>query len=110
VVEQATVRSEIEYLRSLISELRKLPAETPWVEFKESYANPEDVGEYLSALSNAAALAGKEHGYVVWGIHDRSHVVVGTAFSPNGAKKGGELLESGSCAYLAPASISIFTS
>ena len=48
-----------EYLVGLVNELRKLPAETGWLEFKENVANPEDIGEYLSALSNAAALNGK---------------------------------------------------
>ena len=36
-----------EYLVGLVNELRKLPAETGWVEFKENAANPEDIGEYL---------------------------------------------------------------
>ena len=43
------------YLRGLVNELRKPPNETPWVEFKHNNANPQDIGEYLSALSNAAA-------------------------------------------------------
>ena len=52
-----------EYLVGLVNELRKLPAETGWVEFKENAANPEDIGEYLSALSNSAALNGKANAY-----------------------------------------------
>ena len=50
------------YLNSLVAELRKLPRETGWVEFKENNPNPEDIGEYLSALSNTAALHGKANG------------------------------------------------
>ncbi len=36
-----------EYLNGLVAELRKLPNETGWVEFKENNSNPEDIGEYL---------------------------------------------------------------
>ncbi len=83
-----------EYLNGLVTELRKLPAETGWVEFKENNSNPEDIGEYLSALSNTAALYGKASGYVVWGVKDGTHEVVGTTFQPTLTKKGNEDIES----------------
>lgn len=83
-----------EYVSGLISELRKLPAETGWVEFKENYSDPEDIGEYLSALSNTAAIEGKANAYVVWGVRDGTHEVVGTTFKPTQVKKGNEELES----------------
>lgn len=54
-------------LQSLLRELCRLPAETDWVEFKNSNKDPEMIGEYISALSNSAALIGKQTGYVVWG-------------------------------------------
>lgn len=54
-----------DYLVGLVAELRKLPTETEWVEFKENNDNPQEVGEYLSALSNTAALCGKTHAYLV---------------------------------------------
>ena len=53
-----------DYLDGLVGELRKLPEETGWLEFKENYSNPEEIGEYLSALSNNAALQGKANGYL----------------------------------------------
>jgi ATP-dependent DNA helicase RecG len=84
----------LDYLTSLLSELCKLPAESEWVEFKENNWNPDDIGEYLSALSNSAALNGKANGYVAWGIKDGTHEVVGTSFRPAAAKKGNEELES----------------
>ncbi len=40
--------SEIE---RLINELTTLPKETEWVEFKVNNANPQEIGEYISALS-----------------------------------------------------------
>lgn len=84
----------VEYLAGLLNELRKLPRETGWVEFKESNSNPEQIGEYISALSNTAALWGKESAYIVWGIQDVTHAVTGTTFRPGSAKKGNEDLDS----------------
>ena len=83
-----------EYLEGLLHELLALPRETEWLEFKESYAGPQDIGEYISALANSAALAGKAAAYLVWGIRDSDHAVVGTTFEPQAARKGNEELES----------------
>jgi len=46
----------IDYLQSLVRELVKLPDETEWIEFKCNNKNPQMIGEYISALSNSAAL------------------------------------------------------
>ena len=83
-----------DHLLGLVHELRGLPHETEWLEFKVDYTDPQSIGEYISALSNAAALAGKNHAYMLWGIEDATHEIVGTRFSPAKAKKGGEPLES----------------
>jgi len=82
------------YLVGLVNELCKLPAEVGWVEFKVNNSDPQEIGEYISALSNGAALAGKSYGYLVWGIDDQTHDIVGTDFEPATAKKGNEALES----------------
>ncbi len=82
-----------EYLASLLRELCALPRETEWVEFKSNDAEPAAIGEYISALANAAALVGKERAYLVWGVRDEDHAVVGTAFDPALARKGNEELE-----------------
>ena len=55
-----------EYLISILHELRKLPKETEWVEFKHNNDNPEEIGEYLSALANSSALMGKVNAYLIW--------------------------------------------
>ena len=81
------------YLTSLVRELCDLPHETEWVEFKVNNSNPQEIGGYISALSNAAALNGKVSAYLVWGIENETHAVVGTRFSPTTVKKGGEPLE-----------------
>ncbi|MGN6706680.1 MAG: ATP-binding protein [Rhodanobacter sp.] len=97
-----TIDRDATYLQGLIRELCALPAETPWVEFKENNGAPDDIGEYLSALSNAAALAGKANGYVVWGARDADHAIVGTTFDPFKARKGNEELESWLVRLLSP--------
>ena len=69
-----------EYLEGLLRELCALPYETEWVEFKEKNTDPQEIGEYLSALANSAALVGKAAAYLVWGVRDQDHVVVGSNF------------------------------
>ncbi len=81
------------YLLGLAHELCNLPYETDWVEFKVNYRKPQAIGEYISALANAAALHGKPHAYILWGVENGTHAVVGTDFSPSAAKKGNEPLE-----------------
>ena len=88
-----TVDRSTEYLLSLLHELCKLPHETEWVEFKHNNADPEEIGEYLSALANAAALTGKVHAYLVWGVDNNTHEVIGTSFDPAKARVGNEELE-----------------
>lgn len=82
-----------DYLQHLIRELAALPKETEWLEFKESNANPQDIGEYISAISNSAALLGKQRGYIVWGVRNDDHSIIGTSFRPSAEKKGNEELE-----------------
>ncbi len=82
-----------EYLTGLVNELCKLSHETEWVEFKENNANPEMIGADIAALSNGAALNGKSKAYILWGIADETHDVVGTTFVPGASKRGGEMLE-----------------
>ncbi len=88
-----TLERPAEYLVSLVRELCKLTGELEWVEFKVNVREPEEVGEYISALANSAALVGKAFAYVVWGISDRDHSVVGTSFDPSVARVGNEALE-----------------
>lgn len=82
-----------DYIRDLVHELRSLPHETDWVEFKVDQRKPHLIGEYISALANAAALHGRPHTYMLWGIEDKAHEVIGTVFSPPDSKKGNESLE-----------------
>jgi len=90
------------YLVGLVRELCSLPRETEWLEFKGNNSNPHEIGEYISALANSAALNGKASGYLVWGIENETHEIIGTTFSPSVKKKGNEPLETWLLASLAP--------
>lgn len=76
----------------LINELRALPAETNWLEFKHNNSDPDMIGLRCAALSNSARLEGKDFGYMIWGIEDGSHAIVGTDFNPDTKKRGNEPL------------------
>lgn len=82
-----------DFLRHLVRELAGLSRETQWVEFKENNANPQEIGEYVSAIANSAALEGKQRGYIVWGVRDADHQIVGTTFKPSTEKVKGQELE-----------------
>ena len=49
------------YLDGLVDELLKYPNETEWFEFKINDSNPDEIGEYISALSNSATIENKQH-------------------------------------------------
>lgn len=84
----------LDYLHSLLRELLILANETEWVEFKQNNGDPQKIGEYLSALANSAALVGKQSAYMVWGIDDATHDIIGTEFRPSSARHKGQELES----------------
>lgn len=63
-----------------INELRGYPKEREWFEFKVNWYEPAQLGEYISALSNAAAYEGQKTGYLIWGIQNETHEIKGTDF------------------------------
>ena len=71
-------------LLETLSRLRALPREAATVVFKSNLEEPSEIGQYLSALANAAALAGDERAWMVWGVDNATHAVKGTAFDPFG--------------------------
>lgn len=90
-------------LIQLIDELRALPRETEWVEFKTSTIKPnEKLGDYLSGLSNAACVNNQSWAYLILGIDDTSHRVIGTNYSFKTQKIGNEELEFWLRRYLTP--------
>ncbi len=91
-----------EQLCQLVGSLVSLLNETEWVEFKHNDDREEPMGEYLSALSNSAALHGKDEAYLVWGVEDGTHNIVGTSFKPREKKIGNEELENWLLRLLTP--------
>lgn len=83
----------LERTRRLIDDLRSQSGETALAEFKENQSDPAVIGKLISALSNAARLADEAFGYVVWGIRDGDHALVGTRFDPSSQKQQGQPLE-----------------
>ena len=77
-----------EYYQALVRSFTKLPTEVEWVEFKVNNRDPERIAKYISALSNVATLLDKPFGYIVWGIDDEAHAILGTNFDYRKAKKG----------------------
>lgn len=70
-------------LLSLTNDLLAEKEELPWLEFKHNNFSPEVIGVRISAISNAARLAGKSFGYMVWGVENGTHKVLGTTFRPD---------------------------
>lgn len=68
-------------LTLLLDRLLATTAEREWVEYKHN-DDPHTIGEYISALANAAALDGQPYGYMVWGIENGTRRLVGTRFRP----------------------------
>lgn len=80
-----------EEFSGMVNQLIDRPTETEWIEFKENLRDPAVIGERISGLANAAALHQRPRGYLIWGIRDQSHDIVGTTFQPHATKaKGNE--------------------
>jgi predicted HTH transcriptional regulator len=80
-------------IHKILDRLLKLPKECEWAEFKLNFKSEEEIGKYLSALSNGACLQNEPFGYLVFGIDDKSHQVRGTTFRPKLHKIGNEEFE-----------------
>jgi len=68
-------------IKEKVLELCEYSDEQEWFEFKENWFEPEALGEYISALSNAAAFHHQKYAYFIWGVNDESHEIVGTTFN-----------------------------
>ena len=83
----------MENLDKLVNELRNLPNETQWLEFKHNNYEPTMIGQDISALANSAAMCEKSSAYMLWGIDDKTHEIVGTDYNLQTLKKGNQELE-----------------
>ena len=89
-------------LSDLVREFAAISKETEWMERKLNKAIPDEIGEYISALSNSAALHGKRCGYLLWGVDNDSREIVGTSFRPRNEKIGNQELENWLLTQLEP--------
>ena len=80
-------------LHKTIERLLKLPKECEWAEFKLNLKTEDEIGKYISALSNGACLQNEAFGYLVFGINDKTLQADGTVFRPKLHKVGNEELE-----------------
>ena len=77
----------------LVNELVKNSTELEWVEFKTSNKDPKMVGRDISALANSATHREATCAYMVWGVDDATHEIVGTEFDYRTMKCGNEEIE-----------------
>lgn len=84
---------EQEKLNKLLEDLTNHTSECEWIEFKHNFHSPEEIGERISALANGACLHNQPYGYLVFGVEDVTHKIIGTSFKVKTHKKGNEDLE-----------------
>jgi len=89
-------------LKTVINDIQASPKESEWVEIKENNSNHEEIGEYISALANGAAYMGLSKGYLVFGMSDKNHSIIGTTFQPKREKIGNEEIENWIAIHLSP--------
>ena len=68
--------------KDIIKDIISHKYEEEWFELKLNMNSDDDIGEYISALSNGASYVGRKTAYMVWGINDKTHEVEGTTFNP----------------------------
>ena len=80
-------------IAAIVNETRSHSVELPWIEFKVNFEDFQAIGEYVSALSNTAALFSQPHGIMIWGVNDETHAIEGTTFDPSKSTKGNQGLD-----------------
>lgn len=68
----------------------KNKSECEYVEYKDSFRNDDEIGEYISALSNGAALRKQEFGYLIWGVENVTRNLTNSKFNYEKEINGGE--------------------
>jgi len=69
-------------LYKILSQAIALPAETEIIEFKEAKENYDfdKIGKYFSALSNETNLKGKSFAWLIFGVENTKHQIVGSRY------------------------------
>ena len=79
--------------KKIVRDLTSLSAETETVEFKANNFDFEAIGKRISALSNSSNILDEKAGYMLFGVEDGSHKIVGTSFDAKAEKRQGQVLE-----------------
>ena len=77
-------------LESLVLRLIQTDVEEPCIEFKGNKNDSEMIAKDISALSNSTIAYDKPVAFMVWGVDDIGHDIVGTTFNPDRQKVGNE--------------------
>lgn len=81
-----------EQLVEKLTQFRRMPSETEWLEFKEAKNDFHfnDLGEYFSSLSNEANLRGQHSAWLIFGIKDKlPREIISTNYRKDPAKLQG---------------------
>ena len=70
---------DINYIKELIEQEN----ENEFIEFKCNRFEKDEIGKYISAISNSAAENNVDYGYIVWGVTNDTHEILGTNFNPD---------------------------
>lgn len=79
-------------LNNLLDQILASSSESEWIEYKYNNSNPVEIGEYISALANAACLHEKQRAYLIFGIQDKTKKIIGTTFNHSTQKEQGQEL------------------
>lgn len=73
---------KVQDLEDILDSLLTLPAETEVVEFKKASNGfgDQELGQYFSALSNEANLKDQPRAWLVFGVENKTHEVVGSKY------------------------------
>ncbi|MEO8085291.1 MAG: ATP-binding protein [Bacteroidota bacterium] len=93
---------ELTELHVLLKDLQALNKECEWVEFKVNDCEPDEIGKNISALSNSACYLNQQYAYLVYGIENETHRLIGTNFSAKRKLIGSQELENWLATQLNP--------
>lgn len=68
-------------IKSIVLDLCSYDDEQERFEYRENCFQLETLGEYVSAMSNAAAFQYRKNAYFIWGVNNDTHEIVVTTLS-----------------------------
>lgn len=68
-------------VRDILNRCLSFEDEQEWFDFKDNWFELDEIGQYISALSNAAVMTGEPFGYLIWGVHDKTHELTNSKFN-----------------------------